>query len=59
MYVIVEIDGIIRSCVCKNNKADKYGDPKLFETKEEAQRWIDKHSYKGMSYKYEIISASD
>lgn len=55
MYKIIEIDGIIRSCICKNNKADKYGDPKIFNSIEDAQRWIDKHTYKGMSIKYEIM----
>ena len=59
MYKIIEVDGFIRSAICKNNKADKYGDPKLFETKEKAQEWIDRHSYKGMSCKYEIISTSN
>ena len=53
-YYVVEVDGIIKSYICKNNKADKYGEPKLFETKERAQEWIDRHSYKGMSWKYEI-----
>ena len=54
MFRIVEVDGIIRSYICKNNKADKYGTPKNFDTKEAAQKWIERHSYKGMSFKYEI-----
>ena len=54
MYKVVEIDGIWVACVCKNNKADKYGDPKLFETYKDAEKWINKHSYKGMSFRYEI-----
>ena len=57
MYKIIEIDGIIRSCICKNNKADKYGDTKYFNSIEDAQKWIDKHTYKGMSVKYEIKEA--
>lgn len=59
MYKIVEVDGILRAYICKNNKADRYGEPVLFETKEKAQEWINKHSYKGMSWRYEIIPTSD
>lgn len=54
MYNVIEIDGIIRTCICKNNKADKYGEPKEFKTKADAEKWIKKHSYKGMSFRYEI-----
>lgn len=54
MFNVVEVDGIIRSCICTNDKADKYGTPKEFRTRKDAQRWIDEHSYKGMSFKYEI-----
>ena len=53
-YHIVEIDGIWRACICKNNKADKYGEPKIFETKKACKQWIERHSYKGMSHSYEI-----
>ena len=58
-YRVVEVDGIIRACVCKNNKADKYGTPKDFKTKEDAQNWIDCRSYKGMSFKYEIVEVNE
>lgn len=54
MWYIVEVDGYWRACICKNNKADKYGEKKLFPTKKKAQEWIDRHSYAGMSWKYEI-----
>lgn len=54
MWYIVEVDGIWRACICKNNKADKYGEKKLFSTKKKAQEWIDRHNYKGMSFRYEI-----
>ena len=59
MYRVVEVDGIIRACICKNNAADKYGIPKNFETKEDAQNWINCHTYKGMSFKYEIIEIEE
>lgn len=54
MWYVVEIDGIIVSQICTNNKADKYGKRKLFKTKKEAQQWIVRHTYKGMSWKYEV-----
>ena len=58
LYHIVEVDGIWRAAVCKNNKADKYGQPKLF-THKEAVKWIEKHSYVGMSFHYEIVKVGD
>lgn len=57
-FIIVEVDGIIRSAICKDGKANKYGEPKIFKTLREAQKWIDKHSYAGMSFKYEIVEVN-
>lgn len=54
MYRIIEVDGFIRAYICKDNKADKYGIPKDFKTLKDAKNWITHHSYKGMSFKYEI-----
>lgn len=54
-FKIVEVDGFMRTAICKDGKANKYGEPKLFKTLREAQNWIDKHSYVGMSFKYEIV----
>jgi len=54
MLHVIKVDGWIRACICTDNKADKYGKPKEFKTRKDAQRWIDEHSYKGMSFKYEI-----
>jgi len=59
MFLVVEVDGIMRAYICKNNKPDKYGIPKNFETKKDAQSWIDRHSYKGMSLKYEIVEIKE
>lgn len=28
---------------------------RAFESKEAAQEWIKKHSYKGMSFRYEVV----
>ena len=54
MYRIIEVDGFIRSYICTDNKPDKYGIPKEFKTLKNAKTWIERHSYKGMSFKYEI-----
>lgn len=56
MYIVVkaEKDRVFRQQICTDGKPSKYGKPKLFKTKKEAQKWVDMHSYKGMSYKYEI-----
>ena len=53
-YRIIEIDGIIRAYICTNNKADKYGTPKEYKKLKDAKQWIERHSYGGMSFKYEI-----
>ena len=55
MYKIVEIYGGIGEHIDIKGKANKYGEPKLFKTKTEASKWILKHSYTGMSHKYEIM----
>jgi hypothetical protein len=52
------VDGFIRNCIDVHNKANKYGTPKEFNTKKDAEKWIEIHSYKGMSFHYEIIKAS-
>ena len=54
MYHVVEIDGFIHSAINEKGKPDKYTKPKDFKTKKDAQKWIDKHSYPGMSERYEI-----
>ena len=54
MYKIIFVDGIYRASISKQNRVDKYGEPRLWKTKEEAEHWIERHSYKGMSFHYEI-----
>lgn len=56
MFRVVEHDGLVRAVICKNNKADRYGDAKIFKDVAEAKSWIKAHSYKGMSYFYEIVN---
>lgn len=57
-YIVIEVDGLIRSVINRKGQADKYSPPKLFKTRQEAQEWIDKHTYKGMSWRYEIGEVS-
>lgn len=59
MFHVVEVDGIWRAVICKNNKADKYGEPKNFLTRKDAQNWIDKRSYAGMSWRYEVVEVKN
>lgn len=50
-YHIVTNDNGLRSAV-----TDSKGHIKYFETINAADEWIDKHSYKGMSFKYEVVA---
>lgn len=54
MYRIVKVDGAIKQSIDKTGVPNRYGEPKLFKTKKDAQKWIDKKSYWGMSFYYEI-----
>ena len=49
MYVILEIDGILRQYVKKKN-----GEIRFFDNMSDAENYILKHSYKGMSFRYRI-----
>lgn len=53
-YYIVEHDGKINQIIDKSGKPNKYGEPKIFETKTDAEKWINKRSYKYMTHSYEI-----
>ena len=48
------VDGKVRTAIDVKGKPNMYGKPKDFETKAKAEEWIKKHTYKGMSWKYEI-----
>jgi len=54
MYYVVKVDGMYRASICKDGKPSKYGERKLFSTMRDAQKWVDRNSYKGMSFRYEI-----
>ena len=55
MYKIVYVDGIYRANIDTKNSVNKYGKPRLWKTRKEAEHWIEKHSYKGMSFHYEVV----
>lgn len=59
MYKVVKVKGWVRQQICTDGKPDKYGDPKLFRTRREAQKWVSEKSYKGMSFRYEIHRIED
>ena len=52
------VDRAFRALIDVKGKPNKYGIPKVFETKDEAELWIKKHSYKGMSWRYEICEVN-
>ena len=54
MFHVCMIDGFLRSAIDVKGKPNKYGKPKDFKTKEDAEKWIKEKSYNGMSWKYEI-----
>ena len=54
-FIIVEVDGWLRSAIDEKGKPNKYGKPKLFKTREDAEKWVEKRSYQGMSWRYEIV----
>ena len=58
MYHICMVDRTFRALIDVKGKPNKYGIPKVFETKDAAESWIKKHSYKGMSWKYEICEVN-
>ena len=60
-YVVIE--GVLRN-ICKSSGSTKLGytdanDILIFEKKKDATAWIEKHSYKGMSFKYEVAKITN
>ena len=54
MYIVVWVDGYYRAAVNTKGKPDKYGTPKKFKRELDAENWIAKHNYSGMSFHYEV-----
>ena len=49
------VDRSVRTSIDVKGKPNKYGTPKDFKTKADAELYIKKHSYNGMSWKYEFM----
>ena len=45
-YKIIEVDGFLRSCIDVNGKANKYGKPKLFEKRADAENGLKREAIK-------------
>lgn len=57
-YIIIEVDGPYRWPISAvTGKADPYTPPRTWNTRKEAEEWIRRRSYKGMSWHYEIKEA--
>lgn len=54
MHIIIQWDCGIPYPINSKGQGDKYSPPKEFKTKKDAERWIEKHTYRGMSFRYEI-----
>lgn len=50
-YHIIAVDGVLRSPVTYTDGRIKY-----FDTINDADDWIDKNKYAGMSFKYEVVA---
>lgn len=59
-YIIIEVDGPMRWPISAvTGKADPYTTPRKWKTRKEAEEWIRRRTYKGMSFRYEIKEATD
>lgn len=57
-YIIIEVDGMRRRPISAvNGKADPYTPPRVWKTRKDAEEWIRRRTYKGMSFRYEIKEA--
>ena len=54
MYKVVKVNGYSREAIDTKGKPNKYGEPKLFTLKE-AENFVKRNTYTGMSFKYEIV----
>lgn len=55
-YIVVycDMDGKYKAQIGIKGLPDKYGKPKIFKTKKEANEFIKRKTYGGMSHYYEI-----
>lgn len=54
-YYIQENNNGVRNIIDIHDNPSKRGTTRYFYTREDAQRWIDTHSYAGMVHRYEIV----
>ena len=60
MWYIVRVeDGWNRQIIDETGVPNRYGKPKLFKRKKDAQAWVDKKSYAYMTHHYEIKKWED
>lgn len=59
MFYVVYVEGKIRETIDKTGKPNKYGKPKYFKTRGEAEMWTLKRVYTGMTHHYEIIEINN
>ena len=52
--VIKVLENGYRAQICKDGKASKFGEAKIFTDKWDAYAWARKRCYEGMSFRYEI-----
>lgn len=55
MYYIIQVDGIFRTPISKSGRPERYEEPRYFKTLKGAKKWVERNTYKGMSWKYEIV----
>ena len=58
-FSILEWDNKLATPINDKGQPSRYEDLKRFKTRKDAQRWIDRHTYAGMSFKYEIVEVED
>lgn len=51
------VDGNYRAIVDKTGIPNRYGARMLFKTKKQAEAWVKKKTYPGMSHGYEVLKA--
>lgn len=57
MYYIVYVDGSYRAAIDQSGIPNRYSAKMVFKTKKQAEAWVKKKSYPGMSHGYEVLKA--
>lgn len=56
-FYIVEKDNKLSMPINEKGQPDRYSKPKYFDSVADAQKWISRHTYGGMSMSYEVKEA--